>query len=167
MTRDEFLNIKEGDLIKFFKDIDINGVKWKSTDLCEVICKENNNGIIRYYVKNHARMRSQLHPCVECFGAWWFLNYAYKVTTEHHMIKTIIEHKFNVGDTVWFMHDNKPHSQTVTDLEVSWHKDVSRKLDDQEIKPCIRYHLYGTLHDTWYYENQLFATKNELLDSFK
>lgn len=169
MTSDEFLSLREGDLVRFTKDIEINGYKWKFTDLCQVVYNEvtNGEGVVTYYLKNLTWEKEGRIPYVQQFGAWWFLNYVHKVTTVHNMNKTIVEHKFKVGDIVWFMHDNKPHSQTVTDLEVSWHKDISKVLADQNIKPCIRYHLYGTLHDTWYYENQLFATKDELLDSLR
>ena len=64
-----------------------------------------------------------------------------------------IETKFNIGDEVWFMYENRPMSMRVMHIElyISCNK-VKRQYIDK----------YGSYRVS---EHKLFRTKQELLDS--
>ena len=65
-----------------------------------------------------------------------------------------IETKYNIGDEVWFIKDNKPQTMKVSYIEIIAASTVS--------KPCIR---YGFGNFERYTESLLFPTKEELLKS--
>lgn len=60
-----------------------------------------------------------------------------------------ISTKYNIGDTVWFMHDNKCVSKKVENINIDvYHKYVQYMFDE-----------------IWLSEKHLFSTKEELLKS--
>ena len=62
-----------------------------------------------------------------------------------------ISTKYNIGDTVWFMHDNKCVSKKVENINIDvYHKYVQYMFDENSI---------------WLSEKHLFSTKEELLKS--
>ena len=62
-----------------------------------------------------------------------------------------INTKYNIGDTVWFMHDNKC---------------VSKKVENIKIDVDIMYIQYVfNENGVWLSEKHLFSTKEELLKS--
>lgn len=65
-----------------------------------------------------------------------------------------IETKYNIGDEVWFIKDNKPQTIQVFCIEIIAASTVS--------KPCIK---YGFGNFERYTESHLFPTKEELLKS--
>lgn len=71
-----------------------------------------------------------------------------------------IETKFNIDDTVWFMHKEKPTTKTVRSMKVHSGKCLVGITD-----PLIEYDFNE--HDAKGYkdEKQLFPTKEELLQS--
>lgn len=62
-----------------------------------------------------------------------------------------ISTKYNIGDTVWFMHDNKCVSKKVENIKI----DVDNMY--------IQYIFNG--YGIWLSEKHLFSTKEELLKS--
>lgn len=62
-----------------------------------------------------------------------------------------ISTKYNIGDTVWFMHDNKCVSKKVENIKI----DVDNMY--------IQYMFDG--NDIWLSEKHLYSTKEELLKS--
>lgn len=71
-----------------------------------------------------------------------------------------IETKFDVGDTVWIMEDNKPTEKAISKIMVFA---VLNSFFGEDIE--LSYRLLMT--KTPAKEHQLFATKDELLDSFR
>lgn len=65
-----------------------------------------------------------------------------------------IETKFNIGQEVWLIKNNKPQTIKVSCIEIIAASVVS--------KPCIR---YGCGNFERYAESHLFPTKEELLKS--
>lgn len=70
-----------------------------------------------------------------------------------------IETKYNIGDEVWFMHDNKVKTAIIITIGVF----VEIDMNSQYVSNSIQYGLYNFNHP--YIENQLFPTKEELLKS--
>lgn len=73
----------------------------------------------------------------------------------------IIETKFNVGDEVWYMKDNKPFKDEITIIVTQTNYPIfwDYKLD---IRTEIMYSL--KIEGKLYNENQLFKTKEELIN---
>lgn len=69
-----------------------------------------------------------------------------------------IETKFNVKDKVWFMEDNKPVVETIWNIEIS--------LGDNSPKvKYIFFHKKSNDNHRYFLEEEIFATKEELLKS--
>lgn len=70
-----------------------------------------------------------------------------------------IETKYNIGDEVWFMHDNSVKSARIIKIDAVIEKDMNSAF------VCINtwYDLYN--YHTPYIERRLFPTKEELLKS--
>lgn len=71
----------------------------------------------------------------------------------------VIETKYNIGDEVWFIHDNKVKSATIITISIF----VERDMNSQYVSNSAQYGLYGFPYP--YVENHLFRTKEELLKS--
>lgn len=69
------------------------------------------------------------------------------------------ETQYNIGDKVWFMHDNKVKSGIVIIINVVIEKDMNCT----GVHKTTRYSLYN--YPGYYPENKLFPTKEELLKS--
>lgn len=73
-----------------------------------------------------------------------------------------IETKYNIGDEVWFMTNNKPTTMRVWDITI----EIKTKFDGQYVYGDyyrIYYHDYGNKNTVK--ENNLYPTKEELLKS--
>lgn len=70
-----------------------------------------------------------------------------------------IETKYNIGDKVWFIDDNKAKSATIITIGVF----VERDMNSQYVSNSVQYGLYDFPYP--YIENYLFPTKEELLKS--
>lgn len=66
-----------------------------------------------------------------------------------------IETKYNIGDKVWFMHNNSVNCETIIKIDVFIERDV--------IYNNIFYHIYN--YCSPYIEQKLFPTKEDLLKS--
>lgn len=73
-----------------------------------------------------------------------------------------IETKFNLNQDVWAMKDNKPYSFRVWDIEVAI-ESVPCDYYGTKVNTSTRYRGYGS--SPWVYENYLFTSKEELLES--
>lgn len=80
-------------------------------------------------------------------------------------MKTVIEHKLNIGDSGYVMINNAPCRITVNRIVIMMMKDPARALSDQVIKPIVKY--YGSSITDFYTEDKIFKTKDELLDSLR
>lgn len=78
-------------------------------------------------------------------------------------MKFTVDLKFKIGDKVWLMHNNKPYEDTISQITIQqslvpndgilgWH-------------PIIHIEYFLNMCGTQF-ENVLFATKKELLNSF-
>ncbi|MDE5886447.1 MAG: hypothetical protein K2H46_02545 [Muribaculaceae bacterium] len=74
-----------------------------------------------------------------------------------------IETKFSLNQEVWAMKDNRPYSFRVWDINVATGL-VPCDNYGTKVSSSITYRGYGS-SSPWYYENSLFATKEELLAS--
>lgn len=71
-----------------------------------------------------------------------------------------IETKYDVGQTVFYMADNKVHSSAISKIKVNVYNWVYKELNE------ILYILEDPeVKGEWYKESDLFETKKELLDS--
>ena len=64
-----------------------------------------------------------------------------------------VQTKFNINDTVWVVVDNKVTQRRITGIEISV---------ENPSKPEI---IYATIGDIKYPEQDVFKTKQELIDS--
>lgn len=72
-----------------------------------------------------------------------------------------IETRFNVDDEVYFMHDNRVAIGNVATIQVYTHKPLGN-----EIVISVKYYLKGcSVQSNGYIEEELFASKQELLNS--
>lgn len=76
--------------------------------------------------------------------------------------------KFKLGQTVWYLHDNRVHNTTLSSrmMVENSHKNWASTDTQKESwtpfgKTCI---VYASCHGHWK-ENQIFASKEELLAS--
>ena len=73
-----------------------------------------------------------------------------------------IETKYNIGDILWFMHDNKPKTMKVWDINI----EIKTKFDGQyEYGSYVRIFYYDFGNHNKIEESELFPTKEELLKS--
>lgn len=70
-----------------------------------------------------------------------------------------IETKYNIGDEVWFMHDNKAKRGTIIKIDVS----LERDMNSQYVGKSVQYSIFN-MHCP-YIGTHLFHTKEELLKS--
>ncbi len=75
--------------------------------------------------------------------------------------------KLAIGDTAWFMQDNKAVSMTVESIEIHEVLDNQSGRCNQSIQYGFRKYTESGRFDKWIelYEYQIFATKEELLAS--
>ena len=70
-----------------------------------------------------------------------------------------IETKYNIGDEVWVMHDNKVKRGIIIKIDAS----LERDMNSQNVGKSVYYGLYDFPYP--YIENHIFTTKEELLKS--
>ena len=78
-----------------------------------------------------------------------------------------IETKYNIGDVVWFMWDNKPTCQKIAAMEVYVRERVlpSYYVEPYEINPIKVVNSDIIPYNRRFHEYRLFPTKEELLKS--
>lgn len=70
-----------------------------------------------------------------------------------------IETRYNIGDRVWFMHDNKVKNEIIIKIDAVILKDMNCN----DVGKTILYGLFN--YSRCYAEHKLFPTKEELLKS--
>ena len=70
-----------------------------------------------------------------------------------------IETRYNIGDRVWFMHDNKVKNEIIIKIDAVILKDMNCT----GVHKSITYSLFN--YSRCYAEDKLFPTKEELLKS--
>lgn len=70
-----------------------------------------------------------------------------------------IETKYNIGDKVWFMHNNSVNSAIIIKIDFI----IERSMNDTSIHQHAWYSLYN--YHSPYSEQSIFSTKEELLKS--
>ena len=81
-----------------------------------------------------------------------------------------IRTKFNLGDIVFYIDNSKIEQATVVSIETSSILYSHTKKDGEVFrleKHNVIYNLSSAPRKKWYEENQIFATRNELLDNLK
>ena len=74
-----------------------------------------------------------------------------------------IETKFDIGKKVWIMKDNKCYSFSINDINVKLSRCPTCDIGNYyKINQIVEYKGYET---DWYNENELFATKEDLIKS--
>lgn len=71
----------------------------------------------------------------------------------------IIETKYNIGDEVWFMHDNSAKSAIVTKIDIV----IEKGMNSTDVYKSTAYSLFN--YCRYYTKDKLFPTKEELLKS--
>lgn len=69
--------------------------------------------------------------------------------------------KYNIGDAVFFMHNNKVNNSYVKNIEVKVNPDSNGLYPEPHVS--VEYHV--TINNARYYECELFSTKEELINS--
>ena len=72
-----------------------------------------------------------------------------------------IETKYDIGDDVWIMQRNKPVRVEVRDIEISRFQNDGMVV----IRNRIVYHMVGDSANTGYHEEELYPTKEALIQS--
>ena len=81
-----------------------------------------------------------------------------------------IKTKFNLGDIFFYNDNSKIEQATVVSIETSSILYSHTKKDGEVFrleKHNVIYNLSSAPRKKWYEENQIFATRNELLDNLK
>ena len=81
-----------------------------------------------------------------------------------------IKTKFNLGDIVFYIDNSKIEQATVVSIETLSILYSHTKKDGEVFrleKHNVIYNLSSAPRKKWYEENQIFATRNELLDNLK
>lgn len=79
-----------------------------------------------------------------------------------------IETKYNIGDEVWVMYENKPTCLTIAAMDIGLHKKqlwVIYYMQPYEIDPLKMSNVEYIPYNRAFYEKDVFPTKEELLKS--
>lgn len=137
MTGTEYLYLSEGDICKVTSDLD--GLAEKG-DLIEVVYRNRFKEIV-YFKKSDEVIGFSVTSILSCM----------EIYKKHgkDFIQTTFLHKFDVGDTVYLMVDNKVVSKKVLSISYSGDKHVT-------------YYFKGMMYSG---DEGLFRSKEELLKS--
>lgn len=79
-----------------------------------------------------------------------------------------IETKYNIGDEVWVMYNNKPTCLTIAAMDIRLHQKqlwVIYYVEPYEIDPLKMSNVEYIPYNRAFYEKDVFPTKEELLKS--
>lgn len=158
MTGEEYLHLTDGDLCKLTEDINTNGLIWHKGDIIEVVFRNTYKETI--YVKNKSVPFGN-RPSYKELGALFFFK-AMELYKKWNEVKkntfvTKFEHRFMLGDEVWFMKDNKPFKDIINQITLRINR--SRGIE-----------WYYSAVMTGYIGNdtaEIYTTKDELLNSLR
>ena len=148
MTGTEYYKLSENDKCVLTQDIiAIDNTQWHSGDIITVAYRDRFKEKIYFYnpnVLNNGNISYTPLPVNSCLGAL-------KVYNTNHIS---IDLEFNIGDTVYFMYQNKIHDTKIIKINVSINEDTTH------ITYYIR--LFDTICNIK--DFKVFRTKQELID---
>lgn len=150
MTGTEYWRISEGDTCILTEDITTCGLTWHKGD--KIIVAYRNTYEESIYVYNPSVLINN-RPSYKKLGVLYFLK-AIQICKDTN--STTFLHKFNVGDTVYYMEDNKVKSSIITNITYYiWNNGTK-----------LSYYLNNLNdHVICKEESKLFSSKEELLNS--
>lgn len=156
MSGEDFWQLREGDLLRFIEPIAIRkNCTWSTKDLIKVEYREHGNGVDVIWLKNLSLEKAGVTSCVERFDAGPILNYAHKLDEYNKLKSTTLQHKYEIGDSLWHMVDNKPKKETIDGIIFV--------LDKNNLE--VRYTVNGI--SGYFEESKAYGTCSELLNSLK
>lgn len=158
MTGKELWKLKEGDLLKFDRKSGWPASVWQVEFL------EHYAGIFNIYLRNTAKKET---PNVFPVTVKDLLNYAQIVSEDtedtKNVHKNVIEHKFDIRDEAWVMFCDKPHKVHIINFTATFKHAKPYTLVYEVVYDGVN----EDPHKTTYMESEIFATKDELLDSLR
>lgn len=147
MTGTEYWKLSEGDACILTEDITTHGLTWHKGDKITVAYRNTYEESI--YVYNPSVLINN-RPSYKKLGVLFFLK---AIEVSKNTKTTTFLHKFNVGDTVYYMEDNKVESSIITSITYYMWKNETN----------LAYYLNdNTISKD---ESELFSSKIELLNS--
>lgn len=149
MTGTEYWRLSEGDTCILTEDITTHGLIWHKGD--KIIVAYRNTYEESIYVYNPSVLINN-RPSYKKLGVLFFLK---AIEVSKNTKTTTFLHKFNVGDIVYYMEDNKVESSIIT---------------------SITYYIWKNETNSAYYlndntiskdESELFSSKIELLKVYE
>lgn len=152
MTGTEFTYLQEGDQLILTEDINTYDFKWHKGDIVEVVYTRQDTE--NMYLKNLTTKYDD-RPSYKTLGPLFFFKAMEKYKSWKDIKTTQFKHKFAPSDIVWYMKDNKPFKDSISQIVFTMNTDKS----------------------SWYYilssgrilrdDEGAFATKDELIDSLR
>lgn len=155
MTGEEYLNLTEGDLCRLITNISTEEKTWKKGLIVKVLYRDRYKDSI--YFKNLTAETPELNYSIKELNPNFILGAmeVYKKCGGNYITK--FEHKFNAGDTVWYMKNNKPLKDSITTIHIVMSRGAGIEW----------YYTTTEAGVTNLSDNEMFATKDELLDSLR
>ena len=147
MTGTEYWRLSEKDVCILTEDITTYGLTWHKGD--KIIVAYRNTYEESIYVYNPSVLINN-RPSYKKLAVLFFLK---AIEVCKNTKTTTFLHKFNVGDTVYYMDDNKVKSSIITDIDYYIHKNETN----------LAYYLIDNTISKG--ESKLFSSKIELLNS--
>ena len=147
MTGTEYWRLSEKDVCILTEDITTYGLTWHKGD--KIIVAYRNTYEESIYVYNPSVLINN-RPSYKKLAVLFFLK---AIEVCKNTKTTTFLHKFNVGDTVYYMDDNKVKSSIITDIDYYIHKNETN----------LAYYLNDNTISKG--ESKLFSSKIELLNS--
>lgn len=152
MTGTQYIFLHEGDQCILLEDIG----EWHKGNIIEMVYRDSHED--RVYFKNvHTTINGipsygtlQVKTCLRALSL-------YKKFGEEPVTKTIFEHKFNVGDTIWRMYNNKPEACVIDRIEYTEFKDTK----------VWNYYCICDGDSVFDDNCEIYSSKDELLDSLR
>lgn len=147
MTGTEYWRLSEKDVCILTEDITTYGLTWHKGD--KIIVAYRNTYEESIYVYNPSVLINN-RPSYKKLAVLFFLK---AIEVCKNTKTTTFLHKFNVGDTVYYMEDNKVKSSIITDIDYYIHKNEAN----------LAYYLNDNTISKG--DSKLFSSKIELLNS--
>lgn len=147
MTGTEYWKLSEEDVCILTEDITTHGLTWHKGD--KIIVAYRNTYEESIYVYNPSVLINN-RPSYKKLGVLYFLK-AIKICKNTN--STTFLHKFNIGDTVYYMENNKVKSSIITNVSYTSY------VKDFKVSYILNY--YNKICK----ESELFGSKEELLNS--
>lgn len=147
MTGTEYWRLSEKDVCILTEDITTYGLTWHKGD--KIIVAYRNTYEESIYVYNPSVLINN-RPSYKKLAVLFFLK---AIEVCKNTKTTTFLHKFNIGDTVYYMEDNKVKSSIITDIDYYIHENEAN----------LAYYLNDNTISKG--DSKLFSSKIELLNS--